>query len=249
MCAKNKKQPKKKSNLCIRYHTRCHRTPSGPSLRRWQSQWLRHLTIQTSTSLKPMKMLIGSPLPGQLPMPVMQKQQQPPVQQQQPPVQQQQQQQQQQPTMPTQPPVQQQQQQQPTMPTVSLHSHHHQNSELPGGDVHEEKETAEKEEQDPRHSQRSLRSPERPPLHLKRKILTPSAPSDAPPDHLRLARAARTSPERPPLHLKRKRSTPSTPSDAPPDHLLLARAARTLQSSTTAQKHNDWTCPTCGNVN
>ena len=87
-------------------------------------------------------------------------------------------------------------------------------TELPGDDVHEEKEIAEKEEQDPRHSQRSLRSPERPPLHLKR-----------------------------------KRSTPSAPSDAPPDHLLLARAARTLQSSTTAQKHNDWTCPTCGNVN
>ena len=33
-------------------------------------------------------------------------------------------------------------------------------AELPVGDVHEEKETAEKEEQDPRHSQRSLRSPE-----------------------------------------------------------------------------------------
>ena len=115
MCAKNKKQPKKKSNLCIRYHTRCHRTPSGPSLRRWQSQWLRHLTIQTSTSLKPMKMKIGSPLPGQLPMPVMQKkQQQPPLQQQQPPVQQQQ------------PPV---QLQQPPVPFSlrSLHQrwHHH----------------------------------------------------------------------------------------------------------------------------
>jgi hypothetical protein len=107
------------------------------------------------------------------------------------------------------------------------------------GDVHEEKETAEKVEQDPRHSLRSLRSPER-------NKLTPSAPSDAPPDHLRPARAASTSPERPPW--KRKRSTPSTPFDAPPD-LLVARAARTLQSSTTAQKRNDWTCPRCGNVN
>jgi hypothetical protein len=105
--------------------------------------------------------------------------------------------------------------------------------------VHEEKETAEKEEQDPRHSLRSLRSPER-------NKLTPSAPSDAPPDHLGPARAACTSPERPPW--KRKRSTPSTPFDAPPD-LLVARAARTLQSSTTAQKRNDWTCPRCGNVN
>ncbi len=79
MCVKNKKQPKKKSNLCIRYHTRCHRAPSGPSIRsRWQSQWLRHLTIQTSPSLKPQNMKMGSPLAGQKP--------QPPVQKQQPPV-------------------------------------------------------------------------------------------------------------------------------------------------------------------
>jgi hypothetical protein len=48
--------------------------------------------------------------------------------------------------------------------------------------------------------------------------------------------------------LKRKWSAPSAPSEAPPAHLL-ARAARTLGSSTTAQMDNDWTCPTCGNVN
>ena len=66
---KKKKQPKKKSNLCSRWQTRCHRTPSGPSLRsrrqrrgrRWRYQWLRHLTIQTSPALKPVKMKIGSP--------------------------------------------------------------------------------------------------------------------------------------------------------------------------------------------
>ena len=54
------------------------------------------------------------------------------------------------------------------------------------------------------------------------------------------------SPERPPRHLKR--SAPSAPSEPPPAHVL-ARAARTRESSTTAQLNNDWTCPTCGNVN
>ena len=68
--------------MCVkntRCQSRCYRAPSGPSIHgRWQSQWLRHIIIQTSPSLKPKNMKMGSPLPGQKP--------QPPVQKQQPPV-------------------------------------------------------------------------------------------------------------------------------------------------------------------
>jgi hypothetical protein len=76
-------------------------------------------------------------------------------------------------------------------------------------------------------SKRALRSPERPPKHLNR---------------LRSCSGLRTAA----AHVLA--SAPSTSSEQPPAHVL-ARAARTRESSTTAQMNNDWTCPTCGNVN
>ena len=87
-------------------------------------------------------------------------------------------------------------------------------------------------------------------------------PSTATPRPCQQSKRALRSPERQPQHLNRLRScsglrtaaahvlasAPSAPSEPPPAHGL-ARAARTRESSTTAQLNNDWTCPTCGNVN
>ena len=155
-------------------------------------------------------------------------------------------------------------------------------TELPGGNVHEEKETAEKEEQGPRHSQRSLRSQlpgDADRVARSRAVAyTGEAQGSAAAAHAAAAtgnlpgdekektaeeagpavpavssgpcglKRAMRSPERPPRQLKRKVLTASAPSEAPDPHIV-AKWARTCASSMTATKDNDWTCRQCGNKN
>jgi hypothetical protein len=121
---------------------------------------------------------------------------------------------------------------------------------------------AEEEEQDPRHSRRSLRSqsPGDDAGRVARSravAYAGAAQGAAAAAHAAAATAtdasqgrkkrALRSPERPPPQLKRKRPTASA-IRRPPPHIA-AKLARTCESSLTASKDNDWTCLQCGNVN